>query len=145
MASARIEVRLEHREHTARADRRPSGRERRGDLAWVMTVVVVDRDAPGLAAALEAPPSTGELRQHALRLLARDPGELERRQRRGGVTPVVLSRNAQFERRRLQLLPAHCGWRLREPPLEQLAYFRLGGEGGVMIQVDVGDHRNLRP
>ena len=55
VARARVEVRLEDDEHAAAVDRRPRGRERRGDLARVVAVVVEHLDAGRLPAPLEPP------------------------------------------------------------------------------------------
>ena len=88
----RVEVRLEEHEHAAV---RPLARrrDRRGDLARVVRVVVDDRDAAALADELETATGAAEAREHGLGVGARDAGELERRQRRRRVPPVVRARH----------------------------------------------------
>ena len=92
----------------------------------MMAVVVVDRDpraSPRSSKRRPAPVNSGSTRSAASR---DDAGELERRQRGGGVSPVVLAGNSELQRRRLQLLASYRLGRLREPALEQLAHLGLG-------------------
>src|SRR5439155_8973959 len=76
VARPRVEVRLEEHEQPAAVRFRACRRERRGDLAGVMAVVVEEADAVRLPARLEPPARTAELREDALRLLTRDAREL---------------------------------------------------------------------
>ena len=89
-------MRLEEHEHAAG---RPLARrgDGGGDLARMVGVVVDDRDAALLADELEAPARAAEAREHRLAPRPRDTGELERRERRRRVPPVVLAGNAQLE------------------------------------------------
>src|SRR5262249_12852494 len=111
--------------------------ERRRDLARVVAVVVVDPYTGRLAAELEATAGAGEFRQHALRVCARHVRELERRQGRRSVAPVVLAWNAELERHRLELVAEHVLRRTLEPALEQLPHLGLGRERRVVVELYV--------
>ena len=84
--------------------------------------------------AARAPPRAAEPGQRAARVLARHARELERRERRGRVAPVVLAGQRERAVERLELPAAHGRRRLRQPALELLAPRRAtrtscGGRG----------------
>ena len=136
---------LEDDEHTAVAGRGPRGRERHGHLPRMVPVVVVDPHPAPLAAQLEAAPGARELGEHAFGLLARHARDLERRKSRRRIAAVVLTRDRELERDGLELVPAHDLARTGEPVLEQLPHLGLGGEGRVVVELDVRQHGDLRP
>ena len=91
-----------------------------------MPVVVVDGDAPPLADELEAALDAFEAREHRRSLVARDAGQLQRRQRRGGVLAVVGAGELELERDRLELPAAHHLWHVRRPGVEERSQLGLG-------------------
>src|SRR5207253_2741474 len=97
---------------------RPSGFKRCRDLRRIVTVIVEDPHAAGLAARLEPPPDAAELGEHPLSLRALDAGQLERSERHGRVSPVVLSGDGELERHRLELRSAHDRRDPGEPAVE---------------------------
>ena len=99
---ARVQVRLEEDEDAAAV---ANGVDRGRDLGRVVRVVVEHRHAAGLPVRLEAPARAGELGEVRARFLGRDAGQLERRERRGGVAPVVLARHRELEVRPARARP----------------------------------------
>ena len=143
MASPRVEVRLEEREH-ATVDLLTHRGERRGDLRRMVRVVVDDPDAAGDAALLEPPPRAAETPEDRPRLVIRNPGELERCQRRGRIPAVVLARQPQLALERLQPVAPDDLRDGGEPALEQLLDLGLRAELAVVVEVDVRHDGDLR-
>ena len=106
MPRAGVEVRLEEHEHASLSPL-AGRRQQRRDLARMMGVVVDDRHAAALADELEPARRAAEVRQHALRVRARNARQLQRRNRRRRVPPVVLARNRELERRPARA-PSHA-------------------------------------
>src|SRR5258705_13565427 len=90
------------------------------ELGRMMRVAVEDFDAARLPLALEPPCRARELDDHALDVGTRHARELERRDRGGGVPPVVLAGDLELELDGLELLCADDLRYLREPHVEQL-------------------------
>ncbi len=102
----RIEVRLKHRHHAPARERLPRRGQRRGDLGWVVRVIVHYRHPTGLAQPLEPPPDAFERRQ---RRRARGHIRIQRvqhREGRGRVAHVVE--------------PGHREPQLHRPPARKL-------------------------
>ena len=135
IARARVQMGLEEREHAAAV---PHRRDVGGELGGMVRVAVEDALTPSLQPAADA----GELHDHALG--APDAGELERRERGGGVAPVVLAGNREHEVDRFELLGAHDVRHLGEPRLEQVLDLGERGERRVVVEVDVEEHGDLR-
>ena len=142
VTSARVEVRLEEDEHAAAvANRVDRGR----DLGGMVRVVVEHRHAADLPVRLEAAAGAGELRQMGTRFFGRDAGQLERRERGGGIAPVVLARHGELEVDERKLVRPHDLGDFRQPSLEELLDLGARRELGVMVEVDVRDDGDLRP
>src|SRR5919201_2361457 len=110
----------------------PRSRQRRGNLGRVVRIVVEYLDTAGLAATLEPASRAGELGQHRLSVAARNVQALERGERTGGVSPVVLAAKRQRSVvRRERFAPNDLG-HVCEPALEQLLHLRPRAEGRVM-------------
>src|SRR5437764_8224738 len=97
-------MRLEERDH---APLPPYRREVGCQLGGMVRVAVEDAHAARLALRLEPPAGAPEVDDHALGVGSRVAGELERRERRGGVAPVVLPRYREVERDGSELLGAN--------------------------------------
>src|SRR5438067_9690616 len=129
-------MRLEEDEDAARLPLARS-RDRGGDLARMMRVVVDDRHPACLADELETAADPSETRQRGLRLPTRHAGELECDERGRGVAAIVLARERELERGGVELPAANGVRRFGEQRLVELAH--LGGrrERRVVVELDV--------
>ena len=135
-------MRLEERQSRAAvADGGEIGRE----LGRMVRVAVEDGDAARLAFRLESASRSAELDDRGLGVGSRDAGELEGRERRSRVAPVVLARHREVELDGLELLGAHHVRHLAQPLLEERLDLGAGGERRVVVEVDVEQHGDLRP
>ena len=144
---ARVEVRLEEREHAAAVHERPRRLEGRGDLRGMVAVVVVEPDAVHLRGEVEAAVRAGELGEHALRVGARHVHRLEGGERAGGVQAVVLARHGQLEVHGLEISTPDHGLDSARPRLEGLRELGVRAEGRVVVELDVrhdSDRRGKR-
>ena len=114
------------------------------ELRRVVTVVVVHRDSVSLADELESTIDADEPRDRALCLGARNAGELERRKRRRGVLAIVIAMDRKIDVDRRQLPAAHNVRHAGEPHVEEVPQLRLRCVGRVVVELDVGDNRDLR-
>src|SRR6266511_5526857 len=115
------------------------------DLRRVVGVVVDDAHAARLAALLEPAANPAETREYGQRVDAVDTGELERCERRGRVSPVVLAGNRELDVERLELPAANRLRHVSDPVVEQPLQLGSGRELGVMIKLDVEHDGDLRP
>src|SRR5205807_3259774 len=101
-------------------------------------------DASTLADRLEAAPRPPELGEVRRGFGARKAGQLERRERGGGVATVVLARNPELDLGGFELVAAYGLSRPRQPTLEQLLDLGARAERRVVVEVDVRDDGDPR-
>ena len=111
----------------------------------MVRVAVEHGDAARLALPLEPSARAAELDDHASASARGDAGELERRERGGGVAAVVLAGHSELELHRLELLGAHDVRHLAQPLLEERLHLGARAERRVVVEVDVEEHGDLRP
>src|SRR5439155_3025560 len=111
----------------------------------MVRVAVEDGDAPDLALRLQTTAGSAKVDDRRLGLCPRDAGELEGRQRRGRVAPVVLAGHGQVELDRRELLRADDVRYLAQPVLEERLDLGAGAEGRVVVKVHVEERGDLRP
>ena len=119
-------------------------RERRLDLRRVVRVVVVDRHAARRPVELEPPPHAAEAGQSAGGLFPVDAGQLERRQRRRSVSPIVIARHRKLETHRLQVVAPHRKFATRHPAVEELRHLGTGSKRRMVVEIDVRQHADFR-
>ena len=136
-------MRLEQHEQPATVAHRG---ERRGDLGRMVRVVVEDFDAPGLAAAFQAPSRAGELGKYRLGLAAPHSGQLECGYGASGIATVVFAGDSERPIVWRQMISPHDALRRNrcEPVFKELLDLRTRRERRVVIEIDVRNDGDVR-